>query len=66
VASLQIPVLLMTGDHSTAAAQAVTQRLSHLLPHARCQVVLGAGHMGPVTHAQAVARRIVDFLYTMQ
>lgn len=33
------------------------------LPYARYEVMQGMGHMGPVTHATDVNRRLVAFLH---
>jgi len=63
---LRMPVLLMSGDRTTAAARRVAERLTRLVPRTRCQVILGAGHMGPVTHVRQVNRRIADFLLTLR
>ncbi len=56
------PVLLMTGEKSTLAAHAVVRHLSETLPHARVVTVPGAGHMGPLTHADVVNAQIVEWL----
>jgi pimeloyl-ACP methyl ester carboxylesterase len=36
--------------------------LSETLPHARVVTVPGAGHMGPLTHADVVNAAIVEWL----
>jgi hypothetical protein len=40
--------------------------LRALLPFARHDSLAGVGHMGPITHAGEVNRRIVDFIMASQ
>ena len=61
-ASLDIPVLLLTGTRSTASARAVVERLSQVLPRVRVVEFAGLGHMGPVTNPAAVDPVIADFI----
>ncbi len=60
--TLQVPVLLVMGRQSTAAAHAVSQLLAATLPQVRVRVLDGCGHMAPVTHPQAVNDAVADFL----
>lgn len=48
------PTLLLAGERSPTAARRVTELLRAALPDARREVIAGAGHMGPLTHAAAV------------
>jgi pimeloyl-ACP methyl ester carboxylesterase len=50
--------LLMTGETSPASAKRVAVHLASALPDAHAEVVAGAGHMGPITHARDVNARI--------
>jgi pimeloyl-ACP methyl ester carboxylesterase len=59
---LRLPVLLMTGKRSTAAAHGVARRLAKVLPNVTCIEIPGLGHMGPITHAQQVNAEIVRFV----
>jgi pimeloyl-ACP methyl ester carboxylesterase len=61
-AVLQVPALLMTGERSTLAAHAVVKNLAGAIPGARAVTLAGAGHMGPLTHTDAVNDAIVEFL----
>ncbi len=63
---LRTPVLLISGDRTTAAARRVVERLARHLPQTHFKVIPGAGHMGPVTHTQQVNRRIANFLLMLQ
>ncbi|WP_153041185.1 alpha/beta fold hydrolase [Paraburkholderia monticola] len=57
--ALRIPVLIMRGQHAPVPTRAIAEHLPMLLPAARLAVVEGAGHMGPVTHADKVNAAIV-------
>ncbi len=60
--ALDIPVLYMTGGRSTVSAHAVARLLGTVLPNAAFIEIEAAGHMGPVTHTQAVNEAIAGFL----
>ena len=60
--ALRLPVLLMTGDRSTAAAHGVARRLTCVLPNVTRIEFPGLGHMGPIAHAQVVNAEIERFL----
>lgn len=61
-AALPMPLLILRGQHAPAPTAAVAALLDEALPHCRKVIVAGAGHMGPVTHAEAVAGEIARFL----
>jgi pimeloyl-ACP methyl ester carboxylesterase len=61
-ASIDAPVLLLTGERSPAAARRVVQILAQSLPHSTLHTIAGAGHMGPITHADTVNDLIVEHL----
>jgi pimeloyl-ACP methyl ester carboxylesterase len=52
---LQMPVWLLHGGATRASARAVADRLAALLPGVQRAEIRGAGHLGPITHAAAVA-----------
>ncbi|MBT2793242.1 alpha/beta fold hydrolase [Paraburkholderia strydomiana] len=62
--SLRVPALIMRGEHAPVPTRAIAERLPMLLPAARLAIVEGAGHMGPLTHADQVnatiARHIAE------
>jgi len=58
-AGLDFPVLVMRGEHAPAPTRKVADLLSGLLAGARTVVIEGAGHMGPLTHPEAVAAEMV-------
>ena len=61
-AALDVPVLYMTGARSTATARAVARLLCAALPRVERLEFDEAGHMGPITHADAVNEAIAQFL----
>lgn len=63
--ALRIPVLLMTGGKSTASAHGVARRLLRVLPTASVHEFPELGHMGPVTHRDAVNAVVARFLATV-
>jgi pimeloyl-ACP methyl ester carboxylesterase len=59
---LKIPTLLLTGSRSPLSSRAVAARLSRLLPQIEMLELGGLGHMGPITHPDAVNAALVRFL----
>ncbi len=57
-AALDFPVLVMRGELAPAPTRQIAEMLPGLLADARTAVIEGAGHMGPMTHAEAVAAEI--------
>ncbi len=53
---LQMPVLLMQGSATRASASRVSTLLAAALPRAQRVELPGAGHLGPLTHGETVAR----------
>ena len=60
--TLNVPVLYMLGKRSTASAHGVAKRLIPALPQVEVVELEKLGHMGPVTHADAVNEAIEGFL----
>lgn len=56
---LRLPTLLMTGERSPLPARKVVDRLAKAMRDARHEVIPGAGHLGPVTHASEVNSHII-------
>ncbi len=59
---LACPVLLLEGAESPSVIGAINAALGERIPHCRRVVLEGAGHMLPITHADAVAREIRAFV----
>jgi pimeloyl-ACP methyl ester carboxylesterase len=60
--ALHIPVLYMVGTCSTPSARGVARLLVTALPHVELVEFADLGHMGPVTHPDAVNHVIAQFL----
>lgn len=61
-ARLTMPMLVLSGARSTAAALRVATLLRALLPDAQHATLPGIGHMGPITHADEVNAHVLRFL----
>lgn len=59
---VNMPVLLLEGTRSSDHYRDAVHALSEMLDDAHVVEIDGAGHMGPVTHPQAVAEELVSFL----
>jgi pimeloyl-ACP methyl ester carboxylesterase len=59
---LKVPVLYMTGSDSPASSLSVARLLTRTLPLVEELEFKGMGHMGPVTHPDAVNAAIARFL----
>jgi pimeloyl-ACP methyl ester carboxylesterase len=61
--ALRCPTLIICGEHTGLPSRIVAEYLSELLPNCRLEVLVGAGHMGPLTHAiqvnALIARHII-------
>lgn len=60
---LPMPMLFLTGARTAAATRRIGELLRALLPVARHETLALMGHMGPITHAAEVNRRIAAFLH---
>lgn len=66
VPSIQPPVLLLADPHDAVMPAETASRLAQTLPHARLQLVAGAGHHLPRRAADEVASAIVSFMATVE
>jgi len=62
VESLGMPLSIMTGARTVNATRRIAALLRAGLPDAHHEVLPEMGHMGPITHAALVNRRIVQLL----
>lgn len=58
----RFPVLLLQGQHTREPTQVIARRLAKALRFGSLQTVDGAGHMGPLTHAETVAGLMAAFV----
>lgn len=61
LARVSVPVLCLSGDRSPGSARRLVDILSATFPRAQSERFEGAGHMGPLTHADEVNSRIARF-----
>ena len=54
------PVLAVVGERARPHHRRAMELLASLLPDAELAVVAGAGHAGPNTHPDAIARLVAD------
>lgn len=64
LARLPMPVLCLTGTRTKASTRRLGELLRLAMPQATHEMMVGMGHMGPVTHASAVATRLSGWLDT--
>ena len=62
LARLKMPMLYVTGTKTTEVARRIGELMRHWMPQATFEQLSGAGHMGPITHADAFAARIERFI----
>jgi pimeloyl-ACP methyl ester carboxylesterase len=60
--ALAMPVVIMNGALSPRAASAVARRIASAAPRAKVVSVAGAGHMGPMTHPDAVNAVVTELI----
>ncbi len=57
-AAVRAPTLVLSGERSPPDAKRVAELLAGVVPGARLEVLPSAGHMGPLTHADAFLGRL--------
>lgn len=62
LARLEMPVLYATGTKTKQAARRIGELMQLWIPQATFERLSGAGHMGPITHADAFTSRIERFV----
>ena len=62
LALLRMPMLFISGAQTVAVTRRLAELLRLTLPCAKHEVLPAMGHMGPITHATQVNRRLVEFL----
>lgn len=64
LAQLPMPALFLTGARTKASTRRIGELLRSAVPQATHEMLAGMGHMGPITHAAAVAARFAGWLDT--
>jgi pimeloyl-ACP methyl ester carboxylesterase len=59
---LTMPVLLAVGEHDMSDFHQAVAVLAAILPHARREVIPGAGHLAPLEQPAAFVELLLDFL----
>jgi pimeloyl-ACP methyl ester carboxylesterase len=59
---LRAPLLLMCGERAPIPTELIARKLAAVMNPGALRMVAGASHMGPVTHAEVVARAIADHI----
>ena len=60
--SLRTPVLVLLGSELRAPIRRIGELLRFALPNATFDTMATMGHMGPITHPNAIAQRIARFV----
>jgi len=59
---LFMPTLLLQGGRSPLPGRRICGQLARVLPESRLEVLEGAGHMLPLTHAERVNTLVAEHL----
>jgi pimeloyl-ACP methyl ester carboxylesterase len=62
IRSISVPTLLVQGTRSTLPARRIIAALFGMLPRVQLQVVDGANHLLPLTHAPALTESVLRHL----
>jgi pimeloyl-ACP methyl ester carboxylesterase len=65
-AELRMPVMIMRGEHAPRSTRVIAETLPKLLPATRMATIDGAGHMGPLTHSDAVSSRMAAHINAVE
>ena len=60
--TLDFPILILRGELAPTPTRLIADALPEVMNCARLEIIAGAGHMGPLTHAAAVNARIVTHI----
>ncbi|PWE32611.1 alpha/beta hydrolase [Maritimibacter sp. 55A14] len=59
--SLRMPAFFLTGSEEPNSTPQMSRAMAALVPDGRAEVIALAAHMMPMTHADAVNRKLLDF-----
>jgi pimeloyl-ACP methyl ester carboxylesterase len=59
---ITVPVLALYGEHGRAHHRTAMRGLSEMIAGCRSEMISGAGHAGPHTHAELVAGAVRPFV----
>ena len=61
-AAFGFPVTILRGEYAPGPTRLIAEYLAASIADARCRVIEGAGHMGPITHPEIVVSAFADGL----
>jgi pimeloyl-ACP methyl ester carboxylesterase len=65
-ASIRAPLLVLRGDAGPLSVRRAGALVAQAVPGARLETIAGAGHMGPLTHRNAVDERIAAHVHASE
>lgn len=65
-AGLDFPILVLRGEHAPLPTRIIADALPDAICCARVEVMAGAGHMGPMTHPDAVIARLAAHIVSAE
>ncbi|HEV2594096.1 MAG TPA: alpha/beta fold hydrolase [Sphingomicrobium sp.] len=64
--AIETPTLILVGDEDRVTPPELSRELAHLIPHARIEVIAGAGHLGNLERPLAFNCLVSDFIETVE
>jgi len=65
-AAFDFPIVVLRGEHAPLPTRVIADALPDAMDCGRVEVIAGAGHMGPMTHADAVSARIAAHIMSAE
>ena len=59
---IDVPTLVLRGSASPSPSRRLAEMIADAIPDAALRTIDGAGHMAPLTHAEAVGAAVMDFM----
>jgi pimeloyl-ACP methyl ester carboxylesterase len=66
LSAISAPVMVLIGSNTEPLFAAAAQHVVDHVPNARMQEIPGAGHAGPLTHPEALAKALTEFFSPAQ
>lgn len=64
MASIKVPVLILSGEHDKVVPPGNADRMASKLPDAQVKILPGVGHIFPIEDPAATVKAVVEFLET--
>src|SRR4029078_5387296 len=65
-AAFDFPIVVLRGEHAPLPTRVIADARTVAMDCGGVKVIAGAGHMGPMTHADAVSARIVAHIMSAE